>query len=199
MAATKTTRKNPLPGYIMAIAGFTACAVTPFILPVGLHTRENYNTLSTIAGVLFWAGLLVGILGCQVASGAVRSDPVYKKGKSHMRSCLTTFGSSLPALIDLVVFIIGLVITLTGYVVHLPGALSKLALFLTIWTFLMHFVLDGRPWRYMVHRMSKGLKKQETALEADESGTLKDSEDSEDIQGNTRSDVDKTYEGRLEL
>lgn len=103
------------------------------------------------AGITFWSGLLVGVLCFALTWNIVRSDDYFKKNEIRSRvGCFAFFQTKEGKIADgiLLLSIAGNVVQF--FVDHVPTLLSVIFIFMFLLTFYLHFVLNGRVFRYLI-------------------------------------------------
>lgn len=119
--------------------GFSVMSASLLIMPV--------QGLGVLPGILFWAGLLAGVLGQILLAVSLRKQIGRAKG---FRWGLTTFGANrLAKLADfgLLASLLAAVVTLT---ISPAAYICYVALAATLFCFCMHCILNGRAFGYVL-------------------------------------------------
>lgn len=122
----------------LCIAGFFANALSFLLMPV--------DSLTLLPGILFWAGLVVGIVPQFFAAACRRKDP--RRRRQALPGVLTFF-STAPAIVADGVMIMGFLATVvTLLATHGYGYICFVMIAVTVLGISMHCVLNGKVFRW---------------------------------------------------
>lgn len=132
--------------FLLVMLAFTISALSVLLVPFAVGEDGNLNTLGYIAGGMFWAGLLLGIVGyillCKKADIPDRGE---KKIPGIFR-----FFSNPPAKVIDVIFIAGIIGT-AYYMrdVNMNQIVEEIFLLCLIAGGYAHILLNGKIYRYI--------------------------------------------------
>lgn len=147
-------KKNKMVGRklcLLSMVGFLISALSVLLLPFsGDSSREEMSSVSITIGVLFWFGILLGILFYFMAWNHVRGDKDYHKLKKETEPAIISFCSSKYAAINDIVLVISVItVAISAFFPVLPDMLVLIAMFLDVYTLCSHFLLNGRVYRFL--------------------------------------------------
>jgi len=133
----------------MSMIGFFISAGTVFLLGfTGDENSAGELILMRVIGVLFWAGLIGGILAYVSLYRTLKENLGVQEDKKRLPSCLRFFGNNYAKAIDGIwLLTLGLTVlfSVTGIRIRF---LETLSLFLLILTTYLHFIVTGRIFHY---------------------------------------------------
>ncbi len=130
----------------ISIGGFAVLAISFMLMPV--------DGLGFAPGILFWSGLIIGVV-LQIVLESRRSSlfAKYKVKRETMqkaRNGLLSFGSNRFALVADISLVVSLVATILSFILTKgTGYLCYLCLALLVFSFCMHCILNGRIYIYI--------------------------------------------------
>lgn len=154
----------------ISILCYAVTAASVFLLPFSGSEEDTLSPAGFAAGIVFWAGLILGTLTYFLAWRQVRNHRGYQKLKAATRPGCISFGRNIPALVADILFIPMAVITIIGSCIrNVPELLMLVSMSLMLLTFFWHFVLNGRVYRYCFSNKKRPVRaKQSFAAENDE-------------------------------
>lgn len=142
-------------GFLGVMAAFMVSAVTPLLIPLSLDGSGNMTPMGYAAGVMFWAGLIVGIAG-YVLLYRVSKEKLPKEILEQGKIGALRFFSNQVSKITDALLIIGLAGTI--YCVINTDANQILAmgfLFILLASVYLHFLLNGKLYKYIESNSQK--------------------------------------------
>lgn len=131
---------------IISIAGFLMMACSFLFMPF-VDNSNGVNTYSVIIGLMFWMGLLIGMLMQIIAACTCK-----EKNKRH-RIGLCSFMKNMYGIIADIVLVISIVMFIIAMIVtHQTGYMCFIAIALFTFSFSMHCVCNGKVFRYILSR-----------------------------------------------
>lgn len=140
-----------------ATLGFTLSAVSVILMMLPIQ--------SVITGVIFWLGVLTGII-LYIITACVMSGET-KKDISKVPGILRFF-SNIPAIITDILMIVSLILTIYFAMDYRSNqTAAAIILFVFILSFYMHFMLNGKVFKciYNARKEGRARKKEEKADE----------------------------------
>lgn len=129
---------------------YMVASMTVFLLPFTTDGQGKMSPVDVTIGILFWGGVLAGIILFYLLWKRVKEEKGYKRLEKHTQAGWKSFGVTKPGKIVDIVFGIMCLITIIGsFFIRIPDAIMIVAMFLTLLTFCMHFLLNGRVYRYL--------------------------------------------------
>ena len=126
---------------VLSVLGFLALAASFSLMP--------FDVMGFLPGVLFWAGLLIGVL-FQILLEArrramFRKYDVKRQTMQKPKCGLLTFGSNTAAKIVDVLLLISVAVSVVIFIVTKGSGYSCFfCISAVVFTFIMHFILNGR-------------------------------------------------------
>ena len=134
--------------FILSAAAYFISAASVWLLPV-TDSVENTGAGSYISGILFWAGLLLGILFWALAYIKCRQSETYRKIRDKSHPGFVSFFSNKLAIAADVLLALSLIITVASVFIRMNYILSLCSLFVLLFTFHLHYLLNGRVYKYI--------------------------------------------------
>ena len=135
--------------FSLSIAGCFISAVSIWLILVSESATEAAGTVSYVSGILFWAGLAAGIFFWVMAFRKCRQTEEYKKIQTSSRPGFISFFTDKAAMAADVLLAISLVITVLSVFIRMNYILSLGSLFVLLFTFHLHYLLNGRVYKYL--------------------------------------------------
>lgn len=133
---------------IISVIGYFCCAASVLLLPLSVSEGGEMNTAGYALALTFWIGLAVGILFFVLAWSRVKKSDDYQKLKKALKPGWAGFFSGKAATAADILFLIALAVTIAGNsAAGVPYMVTLAGMFLLIFTFCMHFILNGRVWK----------------------------------------------------
>lgn len=147
-------RRNRKVLLLISILGFFVSALTVVLLPyTGGGSENTMSFIDVLVGALFWIGIIVGIVFYTWVWLIVRKDIQFHKVKLMMKPAFQNFGSNTEAMITDIIFLVAVAgVIVSIFVPNMPDILILTCLFFMIYNFCMHFVLNGRVYKYVFKR-----------------------------------------------
>lgn len=139
-------KKRILAWEIISMTGFLCMSVSFLIMP-HIDSLNGLDTLGLVTGLMFWIGLVVGLMTQLVI--AILSRGKEKTQKLGIISCCKNqYGKIIDSicLISLVLLIAGLIIT------NQKGYICYIGLSLFSFSFCMHCILNGRAFNRILQK-----------------------------------------------
>lgn len=130
----------------LSICGFLLVSVSFLLMPV--------DAVGFLPGLLFWGGLVVGVIFQIVLEARRRAFfakyNVKREKMQKPRNGLLTFGSNLPARIADYAFLAGLIATVIAFIVTKgTGYVCYIGISIVFLSFCLHCILNGRNFFYV--------------------------------------------------
>lgn len=148
-------------GFAGAMAAFLISAVSPLLIPFAVDSDGKLDTAGYAAGVMFWAGLVIGSIVYLSVSRKLKSEIREKPdGKKRLPSALCFFSNSPAAIMDIV-----LIVGLAGSVyitvnVIVNEVVAAGCLLLALAGIYGHFLFNGKVYQYIWNRRPEYKKEQ---------------------------------------
>lgn len=149
---------------IVSIGGFALMSTSFVLMPLD-KTVEIYDSMDIIPGIMFWAFLMLGVVGQVLLTirrkrflETNRSDSGLRKERIGLISVF----KNVPAIIADVGFVISLVaFVLAINVTNGIGFICYILLAICVFTFCLHCILNGKNFFYVVKQEEYLLNKRE--------------------------------------
>ena len=146
-------------GFAGVLAAFAVSALSPVLIPFALDGDGNLNGAGYAAGVMFWLGMIAGIIGYILLYSQYKKKRT-EKTKRKLPSPLRFF-SNRPAQVMDAVLIIGLIGTIYCIVnVTADQIVAAAFLLLALAGIYAHFLLNGNVYQYIRNYKPKNKKVQ---------------------------------------
>lgn len=134
------------------MAAFTVSALSPVLIPFALDKNGNLNGAGYAAGVMFWVGIIAGIVGYVLIYNQYKKICPEEKGKKIS----LRFFSNRPAQVMDGILIAGIVGTIYCMVnVTVNQIVAVVFLLLTLIGLYSHFLLNGAVYQYIWNNKSE--------------------------------------------
>ena len=130
----------------VSVGGFAVLAISFLLMPI--------EKLGFIPGILFWGGLLIGVV-LQIVLGARRNSlfkkyNVKRKTMQKVRNGLLSFGSNKPALIADCCLIASVIASILTFILTKgTGLVCYVCISVLVFSFSMHCILNGRIYVFV--------------------------------------------------
>lgn len=143
--------------FILSAVSYFISAVSIWLIPVSESSAEATGSVSYVPGILFWAGLAAGIIFWAMAFMKCRQTEEYKKVKISSRPGFISFFTDKAAMAADLLLVVSLVITVLSAFIRMNYILSLGSLFVLLFTFHLHYLLNGRVYKYLKSKRTKNL------------------------------------------
>ena len=145
----------------VSIVGFLISALSVFLVPFSTGENALQDTVGVVAGILFWLGILIGIAFYLIVWVQIRNGEYQVLKKKFRPACITFFTKPI-ALITDAAFLVALAVTIVGNTLVVFGEIVQLILMaVLLFTFFVHFILNGKVYRYLTKDYQREEKKSE--------------------------------------
>ncbi|MBO5460386.1 MAG: hypothetical protein J5983_01140 [Ruminococcus sp.] len=152
--------KTPLKVYIASLVFFGISAASVFLVASIPEGEEGLTTAGMLVGILFWTGIVLGVITFLISWLLVKRDSKYLLFKKSVKPGAISFGKTKQGIIVDCGFVIFLILTILGNVViAFPDVIMMFCVFLMLYTFYLHFMLNGKVYRYITKIINKGERK----------------------------------------
>ena len=135
--------------FILSIIGFFISSVPVVLVSKAIEDDALTSTGYTI-GVLFWAGLIVGIACWLIAYSICKKQRGFHKVSLFQKAGIVCFFKNKHAKMADVVMGVSLVLTIVdNFIYGFPHPLNAICLFMFLFSFHMHYLLNGRLYKYL--------------------------------------------------
>lgn len=136
----------------LSAAGFLISSLSVFFLPLSLTGSEETITIGNkIIGATFWMGIFLGIVCFLICWKKIRKTERYQEICRTTRPGWCCVVSNQHAkTVDLLLAVAVILSVLENTWLVLPEAVNLITMFFLLFTFCMHFVLNGRVYRYVM-------------------------------------------------
>lgn len=144
-------KKNGKVFFGFSVAGFVLSSLSILCIPLYDGMSDSNSFLNAyLVGVLFWVGLVAGVLTFICAWKSVKDEDEYQSIKKRTHpGAVSFFKTSCSIISDAVFICIFIVIILGIFVLKFPEIISLVLIFVFLITFCLHFLLNGRVFRYL--------------------------------------------------
>lgn len=142
---------------LVSICSYFIMAASVFLLPFSRKAdSSDLSAVGYILGIVFWFGILSGIVFLVLSWMKIRKQNNYQNWKEKTHPGVISFFKSRGGSIADICFLLTVVLLIiSDYVMHLPYGIVLVFLFLTLYSFCLHFVLNGRVYRYLFSKERK--------------------------------------------
>lgn len=148
--------------FFISAGGFFLISLSLLLLPLyGTGETGTQKGIGTLAGILFWAGLLIGSISYFLLYRKYGEILLKRIPKRRIPLCFLIKGNKVAIGADLL-FALGAAGMI--YCSRVPGenrVIDFLSLFLTVTCFYTHFLATGRAFQYLAKIRKKGVKENE--------------------------------------
>lgn len=147
-------RINQKSAFIIVYISFLVSALSTWLLPMAFDKTDHLSMAGYATGVIFWLGMLVGIVGY-----------ILFFGKKYGSPNITKMFQNIPAIVADVVFVLSLAGTIYSAIhFEINQWIAVTALFLLILSLYSHFLFNGKVFQHVYMEMmssNKGMNKKE--------------------------------------
>lgn len=136
---------------VVSMVCYFISSASVFLLPWSSDEKADLTTVGYMVGVLFWGAMLIGIICWVLAYVKCRTWGIYQTVKSSQRPGMISFFRNPQAAVADIVMIVGLILTIVGNFVWVNYLLGIAGLFLFLFCFHLHYVLNGRIYRCLFY------------------------------------------------
>lgn len=145
-----TDRKSSRKLFLISMFGFLISSASVFAVALIPENEKGLSRAGMMTGILFWMGIFWGVLFFALSWNAVRNDGEYQKLKRKMKPGCISFGKTRGGLIADCLALLFLIIVIVGnLVIQFPDIIMMFCIFIWIYSFCLHFMLNGRVYRYL--------------------------------------------------
>lgn len=156
-----THRKNSRKLFLISMFGFLISSASVFAVALIPANEKGLSKAGMMTGILFWVGILLGVLFFTLSWNAVRNNGEYQKLKRKMKPGCISFGKTRGGFIADCLTVLFLIIVIVGnLVIQFPDIAMMFCIFIWLYSFCLHFLLNGRVYRYLSNyqRVKEGEK-----------------------------------------
>lgn len=149
--------------FLITVGCFFLISIALFLLPLyGRGETGIEKGIGTLAGILFWAGILSGCVSYFLMYQKYKETLAKRLPQSRIPSCLRVWENPVAIGID-ILFLIGLIgAVYCNMTIGANRILDFLSLFITITCFYLHFLATGKVFQYLAQvKRKKGVKENE--------------------------------------
>lgn len=129
---------------------FLISSITVFFVGLIPEGTKGLSQAGMVIGILFWLGILLGILFFVLSWRRVKDDDEYEKLRSNTKPGYISFGKTKYGIITDCLVLVFLIVTILGNTaVHFPDVVMMFCLFILIYSFCLRFLMNGRVYRYI--------------------------------------------------
>ncbi len=144
------------------------------VLMIPLAEKYTGTVMDILPGILFWAGILLGIFFYIISYSLIRDTKGFHMVCSADRIGALAPGSTPEGLAADILFVPACVVTILGtFFIVIPGWVMIISMWITLLSFYGHFVFNGRVYKFLhikrvLQTKEKAEHKQETLQHAKE-------------------------------
>lgn len=136
--------------FFCSIVGYFVSSVTVFFIPLSNGFDDVHQKVGTLIGIFFWFGILFGTISFWLTWAIVKEKTGYEVIKTKYKPAYITFFSRPIAIFSDSIFVITVVFSVIGNsVFKFNDGIQLLLMFLVLFTFFIHFIFNGRVYRYL--------------------------------------------------
>lgn len=137
--------------FLMSVIGYLIASSSVFFLPITMSKNDGRLSLvSIVIGIMFWGGIVVGILFFVLCWKKVKKDNGYLQiRKGSKPDYLSFFSNRYSSITDTILITALIVIILEHFLTWIPDIIVIFSMFFLISTGCLHFMLSGRVYRYL--------------------------------------------------
>ena len=150
----------------ISILCFVISSLIMVLMP--LTGNSNRPAVAYIPGIVFWLGLLGGVLFYSLSVWKLKSSDTYRRFEEERRIGALSPGATPEGLIADILFIPSLILSIAGtFFLRLPDILMVAAMWIAILSLYGHFILNGKVYRYLHQRRMRKRPGKQTEKESD--------------------------------
>ena len=120
---------------------------------IPLAEKYTGTVMDILPGILFWAGILLGIFFYIISYSLIRDTKGFHMVCSADRIGALAPGSTPEGLAADILFVPACVVTILGtFFIVIPGWVMIISMWITLLSFYGHFVLNGRVYKFLHKR-----------------------------------------------
>ncbi len=143
--------------FILSAIGIFISSLSVYLLPFSENSNDEEITgIGILIGILFWVGIIMGSLFFLLVWRQLRKDEEYLEIKKRVRPGFLNFFSGRFAIINDATLIVSIVVVIVSVgIPTLPDGIILLGMFFMIYSFCLHFLLNGRVYKYLFRNLEK--------------------------------------------
>lgn len=150
----------------ISIGCFFFSSLTMILLP--LSERMEHPIMAYIPGIVFWSGLVGGILFYLLSVWRLKKSESYQKFAQERRIGALSPGATPEGLIADILFIPSAAVSIAGtFFLHIPDVLMIGSMWIAILSLYGHFVLNGKAYKFLYQRRRKRRVERRSEKESD--------------------------------
>ena len=123
------------------------------VLMIPLAEKYTGTVMDILPGILFWAGILLGIFFYIISYSLIRDTKGFHMVCSADRIGALAPGSTPEGLAADILFVPACVVTILGtFFIVIPGWVMIISMWITLLSFYGHFVFNGRVYKFLHKR-----------------------------------------------
>lgn len=141
--------------FSLVAAGFGISALSVLLLPFTQDKEQELTTAGYAMGILFWAGMIAGIIGYIILRKQVRQMPDQEQHKNRHVIRNYIFSNRLAAIADSVMIVSFIATIYYAVRVTANQTIALVFMFLMVAGVYAHFLLNGRIFRCLYQNQLK--------------------------------------------
>lgn len=145
----KSHRKRERLLFQVSAISFLIASATVFLTAAIPDAGGEYSLFSNLTGILFWLGMLLGVLCFCLIWIRIKKDKHYIRLKKSTRPGAVSFAATRAGMAADCLTAVFFVLLPIGFFLKLPDAVTMFFFFIFLYSFCLHFLLNGRVCRYL--------------------------------------------------
>lgn len=142
--------------YCTSVIGYFISSIPVFLIPFSTGSDTWNNVIGVLAGLLFWLGLLIGTGTYGIIWKHMRVGQYDIKVRKYKPACITFFTKPIAFVSDIVLISAGVLLILGNTVFEFKNVIYLFFMFAFIFTFLIHFLFNGKIFKYVFLDYKRG-------------------------------------------
>lgn len=140
--------------FCVSLCGYVLSALSVFVLPLSAGEEAEGITLgAAMVGILFWLGVAIGCLGFFSCWKYICKDKEYYNIRKNIKPAYLNFFRDRQSIIwDSGLVLLWALILVGNHRKVFPDVVMLILMFAGLLTFYLHFLLNGRVFRYLFLR-----------------------------------------------
>ena len=159
MEKEKTKRR-----FMISVCGYLISSGVTLLMPWTENESQTIGLMGCIVGVLFWLGLVIGVLFWFLAYKSCKNTEAFKAICVSFRPGILRFFSNAQAVVSDVLLLLSLAVIIVSLCVSVNYMAGLISLCVFLFAFHMHYLLNGRVYRFLKLASTKGDSYEEKAF-----------------------------------
>lgn len=147
----KTHKKIGRKTFLISILSFLLSAVSVFLLPMVKGKEDgSLTSIEILIGSLFWLGIILGVFLFYLTWRFIRNDSQYiELKKEHKPAVWAFFSTRFGRIVDIAFLLSVFLVVVSNITKSMPDLVVLISMFFMLYSFCLHFMLNGRVYKYL--------------------------------------------------